>query len=61
MKFSRKLVVREGSYGTINVPKPIFDAWAFVENVEMDFDETRNIIVIKPIAGDLAWGFCILR
>jgi hypothetical protein len=54
MKFSRKLVVREGSYGTISVPKPILDAWAFVENVELDFDETCNTIVIKPIVGDLA-------
>jgi len=54
MKFSRKLVVREGSYGKISVPKPVLDAWAFVENVELDFDETRNTIIIKPIIGDLA-------
>lgn len=54
MKFSRKLVVRMGTYGTISVPKPIFDAWASVETVEMQFDERGNVLVIKPITGDSA-------
>jgi hypothetical protein len=52
MKFSRKLIIREGIYGTISVPKPVLDAWASVEEVEMEFDEFRNVLVIKPIAGD---------
>jgi hypothetical protein len=30
MKFSRKLIVRSGTYGTISVPKPVLDAWASV-------------------------------
>ena len=38
MKFSRKLIVREGTYGTISVPKPVLDAWASVEEVVMDFE-----------------------
>jgi hypothetical protein len=52
MKFSRKLIVREGTYGTISVPKPVLDAWTSVENIEMEFDEKGNILVIKPIADD---------
>jgi hypothetical protein len=52
MKFSRKLIVRDGTYGTISVPKPVIDAWASVENIEIQFDEKGNILVIKPIADD---------
>jgi hypothetical protein len=52
MKFSRKLVVRDGAYGSLSVPKCVLDSWASVKNVEMQFDENRNILVIKPIAGD---------
>jgi hypothetical protein len=48
MRFFRKLVVREGTYGTISVPKPIIDAWASVENIEIDFDEDSNTLVIVP-------------
>jgi hypothetical protein len=48
MKFFRKLVVREGTYGTISVPKPIIDAWASVENIVIDFDEASNMLVIVP-------------
>lgn len=54
MKFSRKLVVKNGSYGTISVPKPILDSWVSVENVELEFNENDNILVIKPVVGDLA-------
>lgn len=55
MKFSRKLIVRSGTYGTISVPKPILDAWASVETVEMKFDERNNILMIAPkmISNDL--------
>ena len=52
MKFSRKIVVRDGAYGSLSVPKCVLDSWASVTNVEMQFDESRNILVIKPIAGD---------
>lgn len=52
MKFSRKLIVRMGMYGTISVPKPVLDAWASVQTVEMQFDEMSNILVIKPAGGD---------
>ena len=48
MKFSRKLIVREGTYGTISVPKPVLDAWASVEDVEMEFDEASSRLVITP-------------
>jgi hypothetical protein len=48
MKFSRKLIVRDGTYGTISVPKPVLDAWASVETVEMHFDEKSNNLVIAP-------------
>jgi hypothetical protein len=54
MKFSRKLVVKNGSYGTISVPKPVLDSWESVENVILDFDENHNILVIRPVEGDLA-------
>ena len=52
MKFSRKLIVRMGTYGTLSVPKPVLDAWASVVTVEMRFDEENNILVIKPVGGD---------
>jgi hypothetical protein len=48
MKFLRKLIVRDGQYGSISVPKPVLDAWAPVETVEMMFDENRNTLVITP-------------
>lgn len=48
MKFSRKLIVREGTYGTISVPKPVLDAWASVEDVLMEFDEASSRLVITP-------------
>jgi len=48
MKFLRKLIVREGAYGTISVPKPLLDAWASVEDVQMEFDEASNTLVIVP-------------
>ena len=53
MKFFRKLVVREGTYGTISVPKPIIDAWSSVENVVMEFDEGSNKLVIVPNFGNI--------
>ncbi len=53
MRFSRKLLVRKGTqngtYGSLSVPKPVLDAWASVETVEMKFDEQSNILVISPI------------
>jgi hypothetical protein len=53
MKFLRKLIVRDGQYGSISVPKPVLDAWALVETVEMQFDENRNTLLIVPqTAGD---------
>jgi hypothetical protein len=48
MKFSRKLMVREGTYGTISVPKPVLDSWIDVEDVEMQFDEDTSTLVIIP-------------
>jgi hypothetical protein len=51
MKFSRKLMVRQGSYGTISVPKPVLDAWKSFEEVEMQFHETTNSLVITPVDG----------
>jgi len=48
MKFSRKLVVRAGQYGSISVPKPVLDMWSKVETVEMQFDENRNVLVVVP-------------
>lgn len=49
MKFLRKLIVRDGQYGSISVPKPVLDSWAQVETVEMLFDENRKMLVITPI------------
>lgn len=46
MMFSRKLIITEGTYGIISLPKPVLEAWASVENVEMEFDESRNILLI---------------
>lgn len=48
MKFLRKLVVREGIYGTISVPKPVLDSWSSVEKMELDFDEGSNILIVTP-------------
>ena len=43
-------MVRQGSYGTISVPKPVLDAWKSFEEVEMQFHETTNSLVITPVA-----------
>ena len=51
MRFSRKLMVRQGSYGSISVPKPILDVWKSVEEVEIQFHETTNSLVITPVDG----------
>lgn len=48
MKFLRKLVVRGGIYGTISVPKPVLDSWSSVEEIELDFDERSNILIVTP-------------
>jgi len=54
MKFLRKLIMRDGQYGSISVPKPVLDAWASIETVEMHFDENRNTLTIVPKSpGDL--------
>jgi len=50
MRFSRKLMVRQGSYGTISVPKPVLDVWKSVEEVEIQFHETTNSLVITQVA-----------
>jgi hypothetical protein len=52
MKFLRKLIVRNGQYGSISIPKPVLDAWASVETVEMLFDENQNTLLIMPKVGD---------
>jgi hypothetical protein len=52
MKFLRKLIMRDGQYGSISVPKPVLDAWASIETVEMQFDENRNILTIMPKSED---------
>ena len=51
MRFSRKLMVRQGSYGTISVPKPVLDVWKSVEEVEMQFQEATNSLIITPVDG----------
>lgn len=48
MKFNRKLIVRNIQQGSVTIPKPVLDAWASVETVEMLFDENRNTLVITP-------------
>jgi hypothetical protein len=48
MKFTRKLVVNKGSYGAISIPKPVLDSWPSVEDVEMQFNESTNTLVIIP-------------
>ena len=48
MKFLRKLVVREGAYGTISVPKPVLDSWIDVEDVELNFFEDKRTLIITP-------------
>ena len=53
MKFLRKLVVREGAYGTISVPKPVLDTWSDIEDLELEFYEDKGILVIMPLRGKL--------
>lgn len=54
MKFIRKIVVRDQTYGTISIPKPVLDAWSSVESVELHFDEANNRLTIMPMIGDQA-------
>ena len=53
MKFNRKLIVRDGLYGSISVPKSVLNAWSSVEIVEMLFDEMNNTLVITPQIGGI--------
>jgi hypothetical protein len=52
VRFLRKLVLKDRFYGTISVPKPVLDAWASVENVEIQFDENAKVMVITPKKGE---------
>lgn len=54
MKFLRKLVVRQGQYGTISVPKPVLESWSTVRTVELRFDEMNSTLLVVPKAGDMA-------
>ncbi len=49
MKFNRKLIVRNIQQGSVTIPKPVLDAWASVETVEMTFDGTSLVII--PVEG----------
>jgi hypothetical protein len=49
MKFIRKLIKRDGQYGSITIPPEVLCAWAAVEHVEMTFDGTS--LHITPLEG----------
>jgi hypothetical protein len=52
MKFSRKLR-REGDYATVTIPAPVLSCWDAVSDVEMHFDESRNLLVVVPLPMDV--------
>jgi hypothetical protein len=49
MKFIRKLIKREGQYGSITIPPEVLCAWRAVEHVEIAFDGIS--LYITPLEG----------
>jgi hypothetical protein len=49
MKFIRKLIKRDGQYGSITIPPEVLCAWNAVDHVEMTFDGTS--LYITPLEG----------
>ena len=49
MKFKRNIVTNSEGYQTINIPKIISDnCWNGVSTCELEFNESKNIIIIYP-------------
>lgn len=51
MKFFRKILNSGGLYGTMSLPKSVFDIWTGkgFTHVEMIFDEKNNTLIICPM------------
>jgi hypothetical protein len=52
MKFHRKLIKTSDKYVMVSIPKPIADSWASVTHCELEFNESKNSIVISPATGE---------
>jgi hypothetical protein len=55
MKFLRKILNASSKYGTISLPKQVFDIWTLngFTHVEMLFDEKSNTLIISPLLSGL--------
>lgn len=51
MKFERALITRKDGTRTLNLPKVVTDcdSWKDTSTVELDFNESQNIIIIKGV------------
>ncbi len=53
MRIKRKLVTNSEGYQTLNIPKIISDCgWNSVSACELEFNESKNIIIIYPKKSD---------
>lgn len=51
MKFVRALITRKDGTKTLNLPKVVTDCdfWKNALTVELDFNESQNTIIIRPV------------
>jgi hypothetical protein len=51
MKFRRSIIMRKDGSKTLNLPKVVTDCdfWKTAPTVELDFHESENIIIIRPV------------
>jgi len=51
MKFYRVLIKRKDGTKILNLPKVVTDCefWNTAPTVELDFNESQNIIIVRPV------------
>jgi hypothetical protein len=58
MKFCRALIDRKDGTKILNLPKVVTDCefWKTAPTVELDFNESQNIIIVRPMKADTLNG-----
>ena len=51
MKYFRRITISRDEYGTISLPKRIFDKWVAngYAHVELVYDENEDTLVVVPV------------
>lgn len=58
MKFCRTLINRKDGTKILNLPKVVTDCefWNVAPTVELDFNESQNTIIVRPMKADTLNG-----